>query len=200
MSNVGVDGDSNRVAGRDYIEVNVGNGTESKEFLVAAQRKSLNALVAEISSELSVEARIIWSEVVHAQVGVQSINDIPRDKFIEAQGALVAYRDRRRELAATQALVARILQTANDKGVYLELTHFCTREYGEQKLKSPSRAQLLRALGFVEDFQKQAAPKPVINEDLYQKIVREMRAVVFQYPRHFAAVFLVGALIGRLVL
>ncbi|MDZ7888942.1 MAG: hypothetical protein U5M72_06750 [Pseudomonas sp.] len=115
MSEIGVEGDQNRVAGRDYVEINLAAKSEPVEVLSKVQRQMLHSLVEEIAKECAVDARSLWREVVHARVGVEHVGDIPRTKFLEAQDSLVCWRDNFRQLANTQLLIDKLTTLTREK-------------------------------------------------------------------------------------
>lgn len=193
MSDIGVEGDQNRVAGRDYLEVNVALGAADKEPLVSAQRKRLNELVAEISQDLEVDPKMLWRKV-HESVGVESINEITRGKFQEAAGALLAYRDQHIEQARSQTRVEQVRQAANDKGLYQELMIYCSREFGEQQLKALSASQLSQAITFIDNYVK---PTKMERPKKQKKPPADLRLLLLSYPWQFSGTLLFGIIIGK---
>lgn len=165
-----------------------------KEYLSSAQRQALNALVAEISVECGVEARILWREVVHARVGVERIGEIQKEKFLEAQDALLCYRDNHRKQANIKLLVSRITSETKAKNIYGERDAHCLRQFGEKQLNAMSSEQLRQVLVFVEDYQVPQVQAPSGSAFA----VASIRGVVLQYPWHFAGVFVLGSVIGKI--
>lgn len=135
-----------------------------QRLISSSQRQALNALVAEIAQEHEVEARMLWREVVHPSVGVESIGEIPRESFKTAEGALHSWRDHRREQANIKQMVARVLATTSDKGIEEARDSWCLRQFGERYLNSMSKDQLRQVLAFVEDYQVQ--PEVVVAAPL----------------------------------
>lgn len=193
MSDIGVEGDQNRVAGRDYLELNVALGQPDKEPLVSAQRKRLNELVAEISQDLDVDPKMLWRKV-HEGVGVESINEITRGKFQEAAGALAAYRDRHIEQARSQTRVEQVRQAASDKGLYQELINYCSREFGEQQLKALSTSQLSQAMTFVDNY---VQPAKVKEQKRQKQALVDLGLLLLNYPWQFGGTLFVGVFIGK---
>lgn len=191
MSDIDVDGDLNRVAGRDYIEVHVGpdQGPLSPE-----QRRRLNRLVTEISTDYAVDPRLLWKEVVHTQTGVSRIDDIPREKFSLAEQALLEHAEHLHAQAHAKRLVAEVLDVANQRGVYQEMTRFCSREYGVTVLNKLNPEQLKTVLRFVEtDNPVPASPK---TEKL--PFMKRMISLSAEHPAHLATVLAVGIVIGKI--
>lgn len=202
MSDIDVEGNRNRVAGRDYIELTVSPGKEAKEPISQVQRQMLRALVQEISAEFEVEARMLWREVVHAQVGVEHVGDIPRDKFLEAQHALVSWRDNRQKQANIKVMVARITSFTKEKGIYDQRDAFCLRQFGEKHLNAMGTEQLRHVLAFVEDYQEAAKTPPAAEptSDAPQSRWIEYKALVMQHPWQFGWTCVFGTLIGKVFL
>lgn len=191
MSDIEVDGDRNRVAGRDYIEVHVG---ADQEPLSPEQRRRLNRLVTEISTDYEVDPRLLWKDVVHTQTGVSKIDDIPREKFSLAEQALLDHAELLRQQAHAKRLVAEVLEVANRRGVYQEMTRYCSREFGATVLNKLNPEQLKAVLRFVEaDASPQTAPKA---DKL--PFMKRMISLSSQHPAHLAIVLSVGIVIGKI--
>ncbi|HGE2233434.1 TPA: hypothetical protein ACGJXX_004006 [Pseudomonas aeruginosa] len=148
MSDIDVDGDRNRVAGRDFIEVHL---APEHEPLSQEQRKRLNLLVNNISSEYKVDPWTLWREVVHTRIGVSKVRQIPKSKFSEAERALLEHAEHLHSLSHAKRLVAEVLQIANERGLYQDLTRYCSREFDLTVLNKLNPEQLKQALRFVED-------------------------------------------------
>jgi len=191
---VGVEGSENRVAGRDYLEINVGPEAD-KEPLSSAQRQKLNALVANVSETLEIDPRQVWREVVHAKLGVESIHEIPRTAFDQAYDAVIHFRDTEREFVNVRLMVSRITSLTKEKKIYEERDSFCLRTFGERHLNHMNKDQLRQVLAFVEDFLVDfQAPDtgPATNPSA-------ILSVIMQYPIHFSVTLVVGALAGQLL-
>lgn len=198
MSDIEVDGDRNRVAGRDYIEVHV---SPDQGPLSPEQRRRLNRLVTEISTDYGVDPRLLWKDVVHTQTGVSKIDDIPRDKFSLAEQALLDHAAQLHAQAHAKRLMAEVLEIANQRGFYQELTRFCSREFGSTILSKLSPDQLKTALRFVEERSqpKEAAPRaaaaPVATSWWVQMV-----ELWQQKPSQAAVLVVVSAIAGRVFL
>lgn len=191
---VGVEGSENRVAGRDYLEINVGPEAD-KEPLSSAQRQKLNALVANVSETLELDPRQVWREVVHAKLGVESISEIPRSAFEQAYDAVLLFRDTEREYINVRLMVSRITSVTKEKKIYAERDAFCLRTFGERHLNHMNKDQLRQVLAFAEDYQ---VPPPVPAEQSVMSLSGFM-SVVMQHPVHFAATLALGAVIGMIL-
>ena len=132
---------------------------------------------------------------MHESVGVESINEITRGKFQEAAGALLAYRDRHIEQARAQTRVGRVLQAANDKGLYQELMNYCSREFGEQQLKALSTSQLSQAMTFVDSY---VQPAKVEEPTRQKQALIDLRLLLLSYPWQLGGVLFTGFVLGKL--
>lgn len=209
MGDIDVDGDRNRVAGRDFIEIHMASGTE---LLSPEQRKRLNLLVTNISNEYKVDAWTLWKEVVHTRTGVSKVGEIPKDKFEVAEKALLDHAEHLHSLAHAKRLVAELLQVANERGVYADLTRFCSREFGVTVLTKLNPEQLKQALRFLESStasapQANAQPSPDVHAPLSTKAVRAKPSFVpgalefvRLYPVHCGVVGVVLMFLGRIIL
>ncbi len=169
---------------------------EDKEPLSTAQRKRLNAHVVEASEFLEIEARDIWREVVHTQIGVDSINEIQRSQFALAIEIVDNFRETERIRVNTRMMVSRITSQTKEKKIYEERDAFCLRTFGERHLNHMNIDQLRQVLAYVEDFE--VAQEPVKNGFDYS--ISGIASVVTDYPLHFAATLALGAIAGKILL
>lgn len=159
-----VKGDSHTVAGRDIIQLGVG---PNREPLTDSQRRRLNALVVEVSEDLKVEPRQLWTEIVHVRLGVKSVVEITRDQFGLAEQALCDFRLQRRNELGDNRLISEILRQRTLKGMIKLVDAYCLHTFGEGRLKSLNRQQLLQLLAFVDHYeapQATAASDPTPSE------------------------------------
>lgn len=204
MGDIDVEGNKNRVAGRDYIELNL-PGKDPEEPITQQQRSMLRQLVEDISAESGTEARILWREVVHARVGVEHVGEIPRSRFLEAQDALISWRDGHRMKSNVRMLVSRILSATQAKDIENQRDTFCLRQFGEKHLNAMGTDQLRQVLAFVEDYQEPAAvqPGPAVDKAAAMSgrssFVLDLKALVVRYPAHAAGVTALVMLIGKII-
>ncbi len=192
MSDIEVDGDRNRVAGRDYIEVHV---SPDQEPLSPEQRRRLNRLVTEISNDYGVDPRLLWKDVVHTKTGVSKIDDIPREKFALAEQALLTHAEQLHAQAHAKRLVAEILDVANQRGVYQEMSRFCSREFGATVLNKLNPEQLKVVLRFVEERSEQPKiARSVTAISWWEQMVQLWKL----YPSHLITLIIVAAIAGRM--
>lgn len=196
MSDIEVDGDRNRVAGRDYIEVHV---SPDQDPLSPEQRRRLNRLVTEISTDYGVDPRLLWKDVVHTQTGVSKIDDIPREKFSLAEQALLDHAAQLHAQAHAKRLMAEVLEIANQRGLYQELTRFCSREFGSAILNKLSPDQLKTALRFVEE---RSQPKEPTQRAAAAPVATgwwaQMVELWVQKPSQAAVLVVVSAVAGKI--
>lgn len=209
MGDIDVDGDRNRVAGRDFIEIHMASGTEP---LSSEQRRRLNLLVTNISNEYKVDPWTLWKEVVHTRIGVSKVGEIPKDKFDIAEKALQEHAEHLHSLAHAKRLVAELLQVANERGVYADLTRFCSREFGVTVLTKLNPEQLKQALRFLESSTASAPPPcaqpspevhippPIAAAEAKRTFVPEALEFVSRYPVHCGAFGVVLMFLGRIIL
>lgn len=194
MGDIDVEGSKNRVAGRDYIEVNL-PGKDVEEPITQQQRSMLRQLVEEISAESGTEARILWREVVHARVGVEHVGEIPRSRFLEAQDALVSWRDGHRMKANVRMLVDRICEITDVKEIESQRDTWCLRQFGEKHLNAMGTEHLRQVLAFVEDFQ---TLQPEVNGPRKLGFITDVRGFMAAYPVHSGAIALVLFILGKI--
>ncbi|MCY1266033.1 hypothetical protein D9M68_325440 [compost metagenome] len=201
MGDIDVEGSKNRVAGRDYIELTL-PGKEVEEPLTQQQRSMLRQLVESISAESGTEAFILWREVVHARVGVEHVGEIPRSRFLEAQDALISWRDGHRMKVNVSMLVDRIRGATDAKGIEGQRDTWCLRQFGEKHLDAMGTDQLRQVLAFVEDFQitqSQEQPAPAAIDPPKQVFMPELRSFVSTYPVHCGVIALALMILGKIV-
>lgn len=187
MSDIGIDGDSNRAAGRDYFEINL--ASQEREPLAQAQRTRLKEEVDKLSEELGMDPRMLWRSV-HESTGVKTVGEVRKDQFQDALAALQAVRERQQEKTRAQALIAELEQAAAERGLAKKLARYCLREFGEQALTGLSIAQLTQALRFVDEYQPPAQVAAPLSWPGFRRLV-------MSHPWHFTVVFVAGALVGR---
>jgi len=166
------------------------------------QRRRLNRLVTEISTDYGVDPRLLWKDVVHTQTGVSKIDDIPRENFSLAEQALLDHPAQLHAQAHAKRLVAEVLEIANQRGLYQELTRFCSREFGSTVLNKLSPEQLKAALRFVEDIADRdgaskaaAIPAPTVTSWSGQMV-----ELWKQRPSQMIVLVLLSAVMGRIFL
>lgn len=205
MSDVGVEGNSNRVSGRDFQETSISHSNviigslPERELLTELQRKRLNQLVSDISREYSVGGGLIWKKVVHAQIGVRSIDEILRSQFAVVEGLLEEYAEELHAQAHVRRLVPEVQQAANQRGVYQELLRFCSREFGIEVLNKLNPEQLKASLHFVESCPQRIEQFKAAEPLGAAGWLSQMWSLWSQYPGHMGVVVVIAAIAGRIV-
>lgn len=175
-------------------QLNIGTAlAQEQKYISSAQRQALNALVQEISAECAVEARMLWRDVVHTSVGVESIGEIRREAFPDAREALVAWREEHNRQANCRQLVARITSVTKAKGLYDQRDSWCLRQFGEKHLTAMNGEQLRQVYAFVEDYQR-----PASNVQPQSGSLASVLKGVLDYPWQFAATFAFGLALGAI--
>ncbi|EPJ7990535.1 hypothetical protein [Pseudomonas aeruginosa] len=173
---------------------------EPRVLLSTSQRQALNALVEEVSKECERDPRALWREVVHAKVGVDSVGDILRDDFNDAQEALIAYRDNHRRQLNMRLMVGRITSLTKEKNIYNERDGWCLRQFGEKHLNAMTTEQLRLVLGFVEDYQpSRVAASAGTASFQTAAFLPTLRQLVSSYPLQCGSIALALILIGKVI-
>lgn len=205
MSSQHFNGQVEQVAAGDIKNFIEAPKPEQPALLSSAQRQALHNLVEEISKECERDPRFIWREVVHARVGVESVSEILREDFHDAQDALVCYRDNHRRQANIRLMVARITNLTKEKGIYSERDAWCLRQFGEKHLNDMGTEQLRLVLAFVEDFQSspvEEQPEPAVavaTEPRELSFISEFKAFVSGYPVQCAVIALMLMFLGKII-
>lgn len=158
--------------------------------LVTAQRKELHELRAKCE-ELGDDPRDAW-RMVHAHLGVTSINEIAADQFSEAREVMRQRLERLKEEADKRRIVGKVLRAVAEKDAKAEVNTFCDLSFGRTQLNNLEKVQLQKTLEFVLQFKPVAmvAEKPV--ELSFQDFV-------IQHRKNVAGIFLLGILIGAII-
>ncbi|MBH8611929.1 hypothetical protein I4N56_014085 [Pseudomonas mohnii] len=158
--------------------------------LVTAQRKELHDLRAQCE-ELGDDPRDVW-RMVHAHLGVTSVNEISAEQFPAAREVMQQRLERLREEADKRRLVGKVLRAATEKDARAELNTFCELGFGRTQLNNLEKTQLQKALEFVLQF-KPAAPLASEPAEL------SFRDFVTLHKQNAAGVLCLGVLIGAVL-
>ncbi|MDY4315342.1 hypothetical protein SOW02_10380 [Pectobacterium actinidiae] len=190
-------GDSNRVAGRDYYEKNINIAApQTKEDLrplVSAQRSQLNQLVKDIAEAGREDVRFVWRRL-HAELGVNGIEEITVSQYSTALSFLNALHDRSREKDANKKLVSQLLRSTQQNELREQLTRFCHINFGTSRLIDLTRPQLQQAMGWLDERQKPASSS--IQKNSLVPLIQEL---CIEHPKIFFAVFTCGFISGVLL-
>lgn len=194
---VDVDGNLNRVAGRDFVEINIA-GTEA-EPLTDRQRKRLNQLVNQISQEARIDPRELWRSM-HDSIGTTTISEVRRDQYQQAIAVLESIQARAEDEAEAQALIERIVEAAGAKGLRADMAGYCLTEFGTEQFNRMTQLQLAQVLKWVhaEPSKNVMLESPKKAPALPESMVG-LKALVIEQPWHCAVVFLVGVLFGAVL-
>ncbi|MBA0176940.1 hypothetical protein ABRP70_19805 [Pectobacterium odoriferum] len=189
-------GDSNRVAGRDYYEKNINIAApQTKEDLrplVSAQRSQLNQLVKDIAEAGREDVRFVWRRL-HAELGVNGIEEITISQYSTALSFLNALHDRSREKDANKKLVSQLLRSTQQNELREQLTRFCHINFGTSRLIDLTRPQLQQAMRWLDEQQGRTTPNASSPKvQTWQDAVNTLKAE----PRVFGAVLAAGIVLG----
>lgn len=192
-------GDNNRVAGRDYYEKNINIAApQTKEDLrplVSAQRSQLNQLVKDIAEAGREDVRFVWRRL-HAELGVNGIEEITISQYSTALSFLNALHERSRERDANKKLVSQLLRSTEQNELREQLTRFCHINFGTSRLNDLARPQLQQAMGWLDERQGRTTPNtPTQKVQTWQDAVNTLKAE----PRIFGAVLAAGIVLGMLL-
>ncbi|MEY0875201.1 hypothetical protein [Providencia manganoxydans] len=198
-----VKGNDSRVSGRDFKEggvhieryedskvIHINSSNKDEKLLVYAQRKILNELVAEISELSNEEKFVIW-KLVHAECGVNKIDEITTEQYPSIVNYLNKMIDEKKEEANKSSLVHLLLKnTQNDKVLRDDLMVYCQFKFAMKSLLTELNcSQLRQALGWLyEEKQKKEQSQGVNWLDVFRK-----------YPQQFTVVFVIGFFIGLVI-
>ncbi|MGI8465583.1 hypothetical protein [Pectobacterium punjabense] len=185
-------GDDNRVAGRDYYEKNINIAApqvkEDLRPLVSAQRSQLNQLVKGIAEAGREDVRFVWRRL-HAELGVNGIEEITISQYSTALSFLNALHDRSREKDANKKLVSQLLRSTQQNELREQLTRFCHINFGTSRLIDLTRPQLQQAMRWLDERQGRTTPNtspPKVQT--WQDAVNTLKAE----PRIFGALISVS--------
>ena len=203
-------GEQNRISGRDFnennIQINKFDGRHTINFaipsekhderpLVKAQRKELNALVTTVSATCGDAAYEIWQKV-HAEIGGSSIEEITVNQYQTAISFLQAMVGRGKDKDASKALVSLILRNSEDIELRQKLIRYCHVNFGTGRLNDLTRAQLQMTLSWL-DQQTQINPSPQRDSTSPQF---SFTTLLKSYPKELITVFVMGFLLGALII
>lgn len=193
-NSVEVGGDQNRVAGRDYVEINMGR-EQRKIPLVPAQSQELYGLGIRCT-ELGADSKDTWRRVF-AELGVKQIDDITADQFLQARNVLQARLNSLVDEDDKRRLVGKILRTATEKDAKAELNNFCDLTFGRTHLNNLQRAELQRALEFVQGFQ--IRPLAEVPTEPAKPSPMPLREFLSIHRVNAVGLFVFGIVVGKLL-
>lgn len=199
-------GNQNRVSGRDFNEnkikiekfdgrhtVNIAIPSENQDDrpLVKAQRKELNALVANVSATCGEEAYLIWHKV-HAEIGISSIDEMTANQYHTAISFLQAMLDKFKDSDSSKILVHLLLKNTENDDSRQKLISYCHINFGTGRLNDLTRPQLQQALKWVGD---ELAP-PVNTSHPKRKNRFTILNIIKQAPIQSSLIFILGISVG----
>lgn len=223
-NDIEVNGEKNRVAGRDLYEFNFDSRADTKQPITAPEikikansgninfgtqfnigervdeRALLPAQRKELHQlrakceELGDDPRDVWREV-HTQLSVTGLDEVTATQFVQARGVIQARLERLQEEADRKRLISKILRAADEKDARHALSNFCELAFGRTQLSLLKRAELPKALEFILQFEaKPAVPSAVPLATSKM----ELREFLIIYRWNAAGLFIFGLLVGGL--
>ena len=211
---VNSNGSDNRIAGRDYQEKNIQIGrydgshtvniaipssnNSDPRPLLKGQRKALNRLVAAIVDASNTEAFIIWQKL-HAEIGVDSIDDITMNQYKTAESFLCAMLERCKDHDARKALVSILLRNSEDGVLRQKLIRYSHINFGTGRLNDLTRSQLQMALSWLDQQSVEGEKKLTANNSAGSQLQMNFQQIIRKYPKETGMCFVVGVLLGSVL-
>ncbi|WDB44829.1 hypothetical protein PS031_08005 [Escherichia albertii] len=209
---VNSNGSDNRVAGRDYhekkiqierydgrhtVNIAIPSGRTDERPLVKAQRRQLNLLIDKIVDVSKEESFVVWRKL-HAEIGVDSIDNMTVNQYPTAVSFLNAMLDRHKDHDACKSLVSLLLRNSENNEVRQKLLRYCHINFGTGRLNDLTRSQLQMALSWLDqqttDCEKNL---PSDNSNFVDKQPRlTFQQIIKIYPKEMGVCFVIGALLG----
>lgn len=204
-----IQGKDNRAAGRDFHEGNIqvdqligrdvlnisipGNKETESAPLVPAQRKQLNQMVKDVAEASNEEGFVVWQRV-HAEVGVNSVNEMTKEQYPAALEHLQKELDKLNDTSACKALMHQLLKKTSNEDQRQCLYQYCDISFGSRRLAGLSKAQLQQALGWLCNEQNEEE-KILSSPQLRMTWQELLRA----YPLVIGITFICGTLLGTVL-
>lgn len=203
---VNSNGSDNRVAGRDYhekkiqierydgrhtVNIAIPSNKADERPLVKAQRHHLNLLIDKIVDVSKEESFVVWRKL-HAEIGVDSIDNMTVNQYPTAVSFLNAMLDRHKDHDACKSLVSLLLRNSKNNEVRQKLLRYCHINFGTGRLNDLTRSQLQSALSWLE---QQSTSSSTEDSSLPAVWLRALELIRL-YPKEFIFFFFVGVLVG----
>ncbi|HFO9508160.1 TPA: hypothetical protein ACHK56_004942, partial [Escherichia coli] len=207
---VNSNGSDNRVAGRDYHEKNIqierydgrhtvniaipSNRTDERP-LVKAQRRQLNLLIDNIVDVSKEESFVVWRKL-HAEIGVDSIDNMTVNQYPTAVSFLNAMLDRYKDHDACKSLVSLLLRNSENNEVRQKLLRYCHINFGTGRLNDLTRSQLQMALSWLDQQSVEGEKKLTANNSAGSQLQMNFQQIIKKYPKETGMCFVIGVLLG----
>ncbi|HFP0289891.1 TPA: hypothetical protein ACHK72_004561, partial [Escherichia coli] len=194
---VNSNGSDNRVAGRDYHEKNIqierydgrhtvniaipSNRTDERP-LVKAQRRQLNLLIDNIVDVSKEESFVVWRKL-HAEIGVDSIDNMTVNQYPTAVSFLNAMLDRYKDHDACKSLVSLLLRNSENNEVRQKLLRYCHINFGTGRLNDLTRSQLQMALSWLDQQSVEGEKKLTANNSAGSQLQMNFQQIIKKYPK-----------------
>ncbi|EFK3874108.1 hypothetical protein [Escherichia coli] len=206
---VNSNGSDNRVAGRDYhekkiqierydgrhtVNIAIPSGRTDERPLVKAQRRQLNLLIDKIVDVSKEESFVVWRKL-HAEIGVDSIDNMTVNQYPAAVSFLNAMLDRHKDHDDCKSLVSLLLRNSENNEVRQKLLRYCHINFGTGRLNDLTRSQLQSALSWLE---QQSVSSNTENSTLPEVRLRASELIRL-YPKEIIFFICVGILVGSAI-
>lgn len=207
---VNSNGSDNRVAGRDYHEKNIqierydgrhtvniaipSNRTDERP-LVKAQRRQLNLLIDNIVDVSKEESFVVWRKL-HAEIGVDSIDNMTVNQYPTVVSFLNAMLDRYKDHDACKSLVSLLLRNSENNEVRQKLLRYCHINFGTGRLNDLTRSQLQMALSWLDQQSVEGEKKLTANNSAGSQLQMNFQQIIKKYPKETGMCFVIGVLLG----
>ncbi|HAX5207804.1 TPA: hypothetical protein JZG45_002597 [Escherichia coli] len=207
---VNSNGSDNRVAGRDFhekkiqierydsrhtVNIAIPSAMADERPLVKAQRRQLNLLIDKIVDVSKEESFAVWRKL-HAEIGVDSIDDMTVNQYSIAVSFLNAMLDRYKDHDACKSLVSLILRNSENNEVRQKLLRYCHINFGTGRLNDLTRSQLQMALSWLDQQALGSAKKLTSDSSSGTQLQLNFRQIIKKYPKEMGVCFVVGVLLG----
>ncbi|CSR02987.1 flagella biosynthesis regulator [Shigella sonnei] len=217
-----LNGDKNKIAGRDYkennvqiesldssqtININVSAKAGEERPLVKSQRISIRKLVNAVAESENTETAPVWVKL-HAELGVNGVSEISGSQYKVALKFLNDLLAESKEKKTKKVLVAKILNKTEAQDLRHKLNEHCSIYYKNTRLDELSHNQLVEIYEWIE----KTAPivSPECKEDMsvsFNDNIRTSNSVnrtpfIKMLTTHylvFIIVFVVGFVVGEIV-
>lgn len=209
---VNSNGNDNRAAGRDYnekkiqierydgrytVNIAIPSNKADERPLVKAQRHQLNLLIDKIVDVSKEESFVVWRKL-HAEIGVDSIDNMTVNQYSTAVSFLNAMLERCKDHDACKSLVSLLLRNSETNEVRQKLLRYCHINFGTGRLNDLTRSQLQMALSWL-DQQTIGSEKNLTSDN--SNFVDKQPRLTFQqiikiYPKEMGVCFVIGVLLG----
>lgn len=139
-----------QLIGRDIVNISLSDARLIKSPLIKKPRRDhLNGLVKDVVDNCNVGGFTVWKKI-HAEIGVESINEITDDHYPKAIKLLQTMLDNQLDIKNCNMLVHKLLKkTEGNSQLRERLFEHCDVAFANRHLKELEKPQLQQALGWL---------------------------------------------------